>query len=367
MDLQEELTSDTYPIWRSINPPIYDIRKTYLENLYHGPRFKGDLPARSFPAPHTWVDFLGYKVASRIGVPAGPLLSSEWIALASKLGFDILTYKTIRTRLHPAHPLPNMLYVDVHPDHATCRVTPQRDIAQLAVTNSFGMPSMCQEFLMEDIARAKSLLHKGQVLVVSVVGSKDPHIDFVQDFVEAALFAKRAGASIVEANFSCPNIGATEGQLYTSADSVYDLAKKIKTAIKETPLILKMGTFQHTDQMKDVLVAAAKAGVAAISGINTVSMKVIYKNGIPALGHKRPTSGICGGAIRPAALEFIKHASTIIKQERLDLTLIGVGGITLPHHFALFAEAGADFMQTATGMMWDPYLGLRYHSSKEQL
>ena len=36
----------------------------------------------------------------------------------------------------------------------------------------------------------------------------------------------------------------------------------------------------------------------------------------------------------------------------------------LPEHFDAFLEAGADIATTATGMMWDPYLALRYHERK---
>ncbi|MDN3507332.1 MAG: hypothetical protein P0S94_00245, partial [Simkaniaceae bacterium] len=86
--------------------------------------------------------------------------------------------------------------------------------------------------------------------------------------------------------------------------------------------------------------------------------------GAPALGEKRKTSGICGGPIRNAALKFAKDGATINKQEKLDLTLMAGGGITESQHFDLFFEQGIDVSQTATGMMWDPYLAMRYHQRK---
>ena len=89
------------PKWYPQEPPIYDIRKTYLENADHGPFFNGPIPQRVLPPKEKWIDFLGFPVVSPIGVPAGPLLTSNWIALAGKLGFDIPTYKTIRSKDHP--------------------------------------------------------------------------------------------------------------------------------------------------------------------------------------------------------------------------------------------------------------------------
>jgi dihydroorotate dehydrogenase (NAD+) catalytic subunit len=363
MNLTKQLLKHSLPDWDPDAPPLYDIHKTYLENLYHGPVFDQPIPERIFPSEHEWVDFLGHKVASRVGVPAGPLLSSQWTSLAAELGFDIVTYKTIRTRLYPSHPLPNMLYVDMDPSRpiAIKRDFPQKSLCDLAVTNSFGMPSMCQEFLLEDLANANDHLAPGQVLVVSFVGTPVEGEDFFKDFVEGAVFCKDAGAKILEANFSCPNVVSKEGSLYMSADSVFTLGKKIKSAVKSTPLIIKVGLFPDKESMRKVFIAAAKAGVDAISGINTISMQVLNRDGSLALGKGRATSGICGGPIRSAALDFIKNARAIIKEEKLALTLIGVGGITLPEHFDEFLQAGADFTQTATGMMWDPYLGMRYH------
>jgi dihydroorotate dehydrogenase (NAD+) catalytic subunit len=361
------------PHWYPEEPPIYDIRKTYLENAEQGPFFKGPLPNRMFPPKEKWIDFLGYSVASPIGVPAGPLLTSNWIALAGKLGFDIPTYKTIRSSNHPSHPLPNMVFVDTQgmisretpPKSAMLVTTPSSEIEELAVTNSFGMPSKSPYFLLEDIPRANAALREGQVMVVSVVGTVRDHCTFLEDFVQAAALAKEAGAKIIEANFSCPNVDKSEGCLYMSPTTVADLGRAIVKAIAPIPLIIKVGLFTAEAHMRDVFYAAAQAGVRAISGINTVSMAVVNAVGEPALGANRLTSGICGGPIRQVALDFIRQATRINAREKLDLTLIGVGGITLPEHFDQFLNAGAKVAMSATGMMWDPYLAMRYHHKKQ--
>jgi hypothetical protein len=44
-------------------------------------------------------------------VPAGPLLDSKWTTLAARLGYDIVTYKTIRTCASTGHAPPNVLYL----------------------------------------------------------------------------------------------------------------------------------------------------------------------------------------------------------------------------------------------------------------
>ncbi len=351
------------PLWYPDEPPIYDIHKTYMDNLKHGPFFKGEIPQRKMPPKAKWHDFLGHKIASPLGVPAGPLLSANWIELASLLGFDVLTYKTIRSDEHPAHPLPNMIFVNTKENapEATETKYPDPDISKLSVTNSFGMPSKDPEFLFEDIAKANACLKPGQVMIVSIAGTNRAGEDYFEDFLRAALFAKEAGAKIVEANFSCPNVHRSEGSIYLNPETVYTLGKKLASALHPTPLVIKVGAFPNALLLKEVLQHAAKAGIAAVCGINTLSKKIVDTSGNPALGEKRAVGGICGGVIRNIALDFVENASKINAEEKLGLCIMGVGGITLPEHFDLFIKRGASVALTATGMMWDPYLAMRYH------
>jgi dihydroorotate dehydrogenase (NAD+) catalytic subunit len=361
--------SNKTPHWYPDHPPLYDIHKSYLDNAEKGPFFHGPLPKRILPPKEQWIDFLGTKIASPIGVPAGPLLNAQWVSLAGRLGFDVLTYKTIRSGEHPSHPLPNMIYVDTHgilskessAGIAISSTSPSPHIEDLAVTNSFGMPSRTPEYLFEDIPLAQRSLQDGQVLIVSIVGTPRRDKSFLEDFVAVAHLAKDAGAQIIEANFSCPNVDKKDGLLYTSADHVKAIGSALVKAIHPIPLIIKVGLFASIDQMRALMITAARSGVRAIAGINTVSMQVRDEKGEPALGPSRLTSGICGGPIRTLALHFTEHAQRINTKEKLGLTLISCGGITLPEHFDQFLQAGADIATSATGMMWDPYLAARYH------
>jgi len=351
--------------WYPNHPPIYDLSKTYLENLQEGPFFQAEIPAR--PESKATIDFLGHKVRSPIGVPAGPLLGSRWIALASKLGFDVVTYKTIRSGLHAGHGLPNMIYVEptgAHTAHPLPR--PPAHLEELTVTNSFGMPSRSPDFLIADIEAANRSLGPGQLMIVSVVGTLHAGSSFKDDFVKTALFAKEAGAKVIEANFSCPNVHKAEGILYMDPKTVLEFASAIAKAIAPLPLILKVGEIENLSLMKEILEAAAKGGARAICGLNSVSMTIIDESGKSPLGAHRQQSGVCGGHIRARALHFIENAAHIIAREKLDLTLMGCGGIMLASHFDPFLEAGAKIAMTATGMMWDPFLALRYHNQKSK-
>jgi dihydroorotate dehydrogenase (NAD+) catalytic subunit len=253
--------------------PIYDITKTYLENANEGPFFLGEIP--EYERAVQPVDFLGFKLNSPLGVPAGPLLNSKWIALAASLGFDVPTYKTIRSFPYPSHPLPNIVFVERLSQGSAKNVAAPSDFAKLSITNSFGMPSMSPEFLMQDIGKANASLRSGQVMIVSVVGTPNRGIPLVDDYVRAALLAKAAGAKIIEANFSCPNVEKEGGCLYMSAAIVTEFVKKIASAIRPIPLLIKVGLFEHALQMREVFLAAARNGCAGIAGLNSVSMEVL--------------------------------------------------------------------------------------------
>lgn len=349
---------------------IYDIDKSWMDNLERGPFYSMTIPPRIVPDKSKWVDFLGYKIASRIGIPAGPLLNSSWIGFAADFGYDILTYKTIRTHDHPSHPAPNMVPVATQgqlipgklPASLQALTELPDDVTKMGITNSFGNPSRSPKYLKQDIALANSKLHEGQVMVVSVFGTPHDNVSSEDDFAACAAFAKDCGAKIIEANYSCPNVTGQEGSLYSNPEAVYAFSSKIVKAIGDTPLIIKVGVFPDHATMQQTFVAAARAGVRAISGINTISMKVVDAQGNPALGANRANCGICGNPIHEAAIQFTQMARSIIDRQKLGMTLIATGGVTLPEHFNNFFHAGADFAMTATGMMWNPELANQYQS-----
>ena len=271
------------PQWWPHNEAIYDIKRNYHENSSEGPFFNGEFPERTWAPKEEWIDFLGYKVASPLGVPAGPLLNSRWTNFAAKVGFDVITYKTIRSKEHAGHALPNVMYIDTEGDLMKHRwsdtlkstSTKPMDINSVAITNSFGMPSKDAAFLHDDITKAHQGLSEGQVLIVSVVGSATDKSEFVDDFVNTAQLAVKAGAKIIEANFSCPNVCTGEGKIYSNPEGVYNIASAMVRALGDVPLLIKMGVFDDPEQLRSVIKAAARAGVRGICGINTLSMKVL--------------------------------------------------------------------------------------------
>jgi orotate phosphoribosyltransferase len=316
-----------------------------------------------------WHDFLGYKIASPIGISARATTDSKGIWLAARSGYDVLTYKTVRCYEHDAHPAPNIRYIqrslpltydDIGKTVIVSNNKPE-NISEITLANSFGNPSMDSEYTRNDIKKAKQSLLEGQVLIVSIFGNT------LDEWIQTAQLAVDSGADIVEANFSCPNLNTHNEPIYTRPDDIFVIAKTlVQTISSHIPVIIKCGVFTNFSVMKSALVAAAKAGVRGIVGINSVPMKVVNSDGSSTFG-TRIMAGVSGAPIRQLALDFINRASTIIHKENLKLVLLGVGGITMPSHFSQFLKAGAAVALAATGMMSNPCLAAQYHEKAHTL
>lgn len=356
-----------------IPEPVYNILRSYAENYVEGPVFHGRIPP-SIP-PGEPVSFLGLSANSRLGIPAGPLLNSDWIGFYARMGFDLLVYKTVRTHAHPSYPAPNCLYVstsgDLTPEALASPLIGSVNLEPLSmrditITNSFGMPCQDPAVWQKDVALAREKIGPGQILIVSVVGTERKGESIGENFARAAQMAKDAGAMAVEVNFSCPNVKGVEGQIFQNPESAADIARAVRKALgNETPLIVKIGALPG-DREADVLVKALGPFANAISSINTLLATVINSEGHPALpGAGREKSGLCGEGIRRTALKVVGRLAESVRRAGIPLSIIGVGGLMTVEDAELFWNAGADFAMTATGAMWDPFLA--YHLKQRNL
>ncbi len=350
---------------------LYDASKSYEDNYADGPFFNASKPKR--PAIKGKMKLWNWELNSPIGIPAGPLLNSNWIKFYAEMGFDIPVYKTVRSVAHPSHPSPNCVYVNPENQiklgekpHLITIHKPQ-NVEELTITNSFGVPSKPSSVWMEDVAIANASVSEGQVMILSFMGTDGADgRDLVSDYAYTAAMAKEAGGKILETNYSCPNLcGGKAGAIYQDADSSSQISKAIREEIgNSTPFMIKIGNLPY-EQLKTVVKANAPF-VDGISGINTMPGEVRNPNGQQALpGEGRLTSGICGAKIKDVSQDFIEKLVRIKKELNADFTICGVGGIMTAEDFVERLNAGADIAMSATAIMCDPYLAQRYHE-KEQ-
>jgi dihydroorotate dehydrogenase len=344
----------------------YDWTKSYRWNFDHAPRQPACVPTGDITVPGQW-SFLGIPVASPLGVAAGPLLNGDWCLHYAALGFEVLTYKTVRSGQRDCYPLPNLQPVDcdrmIGADSSVAPCEAMR--GSWAV--SFGMPSSPPEKWRSDIERTRTQLPSDKVLSVSVVGTVQPEWSLdrlAQDYAICARWAVESGADCIEANFSCPNVSTCDGQLYQDADQSRLVASVIRESIGATPLIIKIG-FVPPDVSPQPLVSGLSDIADALSMTNSISAKVRTAEG--AMMFDGQPRGICGDAIRDSSIDQVRRFAEEIARQDSTLKLIGVGGICSAEHVQSYLRAGAHACHLATSVMVDPSVGLRIRSSLNQL
>jgi dihydroorotate dehydrogenase (NAD+) catalytic subunit len=245
-------------------------------------------------------------------------------ALLERFPFDAFVSKTITLEPRQGNPPPRLWE------------TPA------GMINSIGLPNKGLDgFLASDLPELAQL---PVPLVVSVMGfGRDELARLV------AAVGQRDEVSMLELNVSCPNV---ETGLIMGADPA-ETALALERVRLETakPLIVKL-TPNATDPGA-VAAAAESAGADAVSLVNTLKGMALHpETGEPWLGGR--TGGLSGPAIRAVALEQVAAVAS-----RVQIPVIGMGGIASGRQAADFMAAGASVVAVGTESFRDPAAGRR--------
>lgn len=199
------------------------------------------------------------------------------------------------------------------------------------------------------------------MFIVSVVGTADADTSetaFIDDFAALAVEAREAGAQVVELNFSCPNVGARESEVYRDVATATRVAKAVRAVAGSIPLLVKVGPIEQQNQMADLLRSLAGV-VDGVVMINAPSRAIVDRAGAFAFGAGRGRAGMMGHAVFDIAMTCVRNAVEIVRRDGLGLRVLAVGGVTSPERISAFFEAGAYAVLAASACAWDPYLAIR--------
>jgi len=339
--------------------PRYDWRRSYDWNYEHTP-----VPSTVAEPPVTgqW-DYCGLPVASPLGIAAGPLLNGRWILYYAALGFDVLTYKTVRSRFRSCYSMPNLQPVVSQPLHRSDTSLPTCAEMSGSWAVSFGMPSKDPDVWRADVESTRRTLPQSKILSVSVVATPEPgwtSDDLADDFARCAKWASDSGADCVEANFSCPNVSSADGQIFQQPEIAGLVAARLRKAVERKPLLLKIGHVSNEALATDFCHAVASYADALVM-VNCVSAAVVDGSGRPMFDAQK--RGIAGDSIRDAALNQVRLFARVIRREQLGLKLVGVGGIATAEHVQAHIESGSRVVQLATSAMLDPMIGVKIRAA----
>ncbi len=198
---------------------------------------------------------------------------------------------------------------------------------------------------MEMIRRLKQEF-PNKVIIASIMGRDE------QEWEYLAKEVTKAGADIIELNFSCPNmkykgIGSDVGQ---DADLVEKFTRVVRNSTN-IPILAKM-TPNITD-MRVPAIGAKKGGADGIAAINTIksitNVDVYSLVPEPQVNGKSSLGGYSGHAVKPIALRYIAEMSNC--EELKDMCFSGMGGIYTWKDAVEFMLLGCTSVQVTTAVM----------------
>lgn len=169
----------------------------------------------------------------------------------------------------------------------------------------------------------------------------------------ASQLAGFPGIAALELNISCPNVsgGVDFG---TDPQMTRRVVEQVVNACPH-PVIAKL-----TPNVTDIVAianAANEGGADAVSLVNTFQgMAIDWRKRQPRLGNI--LGGLSGPAIKPLALRCVWQVS-----QKVNVPIIGIGGISSIDDVMEFLVAGASAVQVGTANFYDPSVAGRLKST----
>ena len=209
---------------------------------------------------------------------------------------------------------------------------------------------------------------EGHGVILNAVGLQNPGVDvFLRedlDFLKSkniAVIANVAGRTIddyagicskldgrvdmIELNISCPNVKCGGIAFGIRPESVAEVTRAAKDALKKTPLIVKLSP--NVESIAANALAAQRGGADCVSLINTLTGMVIdIERRRPLIANN--TGGVSGAGIKPIAVRMVWEVCRAV-----DIPVIGMGGITCAEDAVEFMMAGASAVQVGTANFTD--------------
>jgi len=220
---------------------------------------------------------------------------------------------------------------------------PQRIVETASgMLNAIGLANVgVEEFIKEKIPFLKNI---DSTIICNIAASS------VEEYVECTkILSGEETIKAFEINVSCPNV--REGGLIFGNDlaSVGRITEQVRSATTK-PIIIKLSP--NVSNIADFAAIVKKEGGDAVSAINTLVGTAfnIYTRK-PKI--KNITGGLSGPAIKPVAL-----AKVLEIKRKVDIPIIGIGGIMNWEDSVEFMIAGATAFQLGTVNFINPNCGV---------
>jgi dihydroorotate dehydrogenase (NAD+) catalytic subunit len=177
-------------------------------------------------------------------------------------------------------------------------------------------------------------------IVVNVCGENEEEYARVVEYLDA-----HEGIAAYELNISCPNVERGGLCPALKSESTYSVVKLVKS-VSSRPLITKLSP--NVTDIVEIAVSAQEAGSDAVSLVNTfLALAVDADTHKPKLANV--FGGLSGPAIKPIALRMVFQVAS-----RLNIPVVGIGGITTVEDALEYLICGATAVEVGTSNFIDP-------------
>jgi dihydroorotate dehydrogenase (NAD+) catalytic subunit len=182
-------------------------------------------------------------------------------------------------------------------------------------------------------------------IIVNVAGrTADEYASIIRRLEEAP------GIDAYELNVSCPNVKEGGAIISTREDLLADAVRSARSAATR-PLIVKLAP--NVPDIGRMAAIAVAEGADGLTLINTMPGLLFD------LETRRPVLGAGAGGISGPALLPIGVLAVARARQRVDVPIIGVGGIRAAADALQYLVAGASLVQVGTASFADPRAAMR--------
>ncbi len=200
---------------------------------------------------------------------------------------------------------------------------------ECGLLNAMGLPNPSYRDFQEEIEKARG---GGVPVIASIFGSSA---------AEFAQIARGLDADAFELNLSCPHAENYGSELGRYPDLVESVTGAVKAA-SHVPVWVKLTP--NTADILELGLAAQRGGADAVVAINTLkAMAIDIETGYPILGNC--LGGLSGPAVKPVAVRCVYELAG-----RLEIPVIGVGGMATWEDAVEMIMAGASALQVGTAL-----------------
>jgi dihydroorotate dehydrogenase (NAD+) catalytic subunit len=205
------------------------------------------------------------------------------------------------------------------------------------ILNSVGLQNPGVEAFIKD--EVPFLRQFDVAIIVNIAGNT------IEEYCEMADVLSHSDVDAIELNVSCPNVKTGCVAFGNTVEGISEITRRVKEHCNK-PLIVKL-TPNVTD-IKEIALAAEKAGADAISLINTfLGMAIDIHRRKPILANN--TGGLSGPAVKPVAVRMVYEVSKTV-----SVPVIGMGGISNGDDAVEFMLAGASAVMVGTANFVNP-------------